>query len=120
MDTIDTEYACTGINAVPDDGCLLGRVFAFPESRRCALRAFIVLDDEETASVPTATEHIAVSPRVSLSPAAVRCVLYELPDLGIAHRVSDSDPTDGPGRPATRPVPNFSTLALRGLGGAGR
>ncbi|QIB78600.1 AAA family ATPase [Haloferax volcanii] len=114
-DTIDTEYVCAGIDAVPDDGCSLGRVFALPESRRRVLRAFVALDDEETASVSTATEHIAASPRVSLSPATVRRVLYELSDLGIVRRVSDSDSTDGPGRPATRPVPNFSTLAFRGL-----
>ncbi|WEL29616.1 Cdc6/Cdc18 family protein [Haloferax volcanii] len=119
-DTIDTEYVCAGIDAVPDDGCSLGRVFALPESRRRVLRAFVALDDEETASVSTATEHIAASPRVSLSPATVRRVLYELSDLGIVRRVSDSDSTDGPGRPATRPVPNFSTLAFRGLDDAER
>ncbi|RDZ37945.1 MULTISPECIES: Cdc6/Cdc18 family protein [unclassified Haloferax] len=119
-DTIDTEYVCAGIDAVPDGGCSLGRVFALPESRRRVLRAFVALDDEETASVSTATEHIAASPRVSLSPATVRRVLYELSDLGIVRRVSDSDSTDGPGRPATRPVPNFSTLAFRGLDDAER
>ncbi|WP_424008787.1 Cdc6/Cdc18 family protein [Haloferax denitrificans] len=114
-DTVDTEYVCAGIDAVPDDGCSLGRVFALSESRRRVLRAFVALDDEETASVSAATEHIAASPRVSLSPATIRRVLYELSDLGIVRRVSDCDPTDGPGRPATRPVPNFSTLAFRGL-----
>ncbi|CQR49960.1 MULTISPECIES: Cdc6/Cdc18 family protein [Haloferax] len=119
-ETIDTEYVCAGIDAVPDDGCSLGRVFALPESRRRVLRAFVALDDEATASVSAATEHIAASPRVSLSPATVRRVLYELSDLGIVRRVSDDDSTDGPGRPATRPIPNFSTLAFRGLDDAER
>ncbi|MCO8266137.1 ATP-binding protein, partial [Haloferax sp. AB510] len=119
-DALDTEYVCAGIDAVPDDGCSLGRVFALPESRRRVLRAFVALDDEETASVSTATENVAASPRVSLSPATIRRVLYELSDLGIVRRVSDGDSTDGPGRPATRPVPNFSTLAFRGLDDAER
>lgn len=114
-DTIGAEYVDAGMDAVPEDGCSLGRVFALPDSRHHVLRAFVELDDEDTASVSAATEAIASTPTVSLSEATIRRVLYELSDLGIVRRVSERDSTDGPGRPATRPIPNFSTLAFRGL-----
>ncbi|ELZ98885.1 cell division control protein 6 [Haloferax mucosum ATCC BAA-1512] len=114
-DTITAEHIDAGIDAVPEDGCSLGRVLALPDSRRRVLRAFVALDGADTASVSAATEAIASNPDVSLSAATIRRVLYELSDLGIVRRVSGRDSSDGPGRPATRPIPNFSTLVFRGL-----
>ncbi|KAB1188428.1 MULTISPECIES: Cdc6/Cdc18 family protein [Haloferax] len=114
-ETLDTDLVEKAIDAVPDDGCSLGRVFALPESRRQVLRAFVSVDDEDRFSVTAATEAIADTPPVSLSATTIRRVLYELSDLGLVRRVPVNGSTDGPGRPATRPIPNFSTLAFRGL-----
>ncbi|SEL75573.1 Cdc6/Cdc18 family protein [Haloferax larsenii] len=119
-DAIEPEYVTAGIDAVPEDGCSLGRVFALSENRRQVLRAFVELDDDECESVTSATEAIAAHPSVSLSQTTVRRVLYELSDLGIVRRVAVAETTDGPGRPATRPVPNFSTLVFRGIDGPDR
>lgn len=72
-------------------------------------------DDDATDVTDAASIAVSAYERHSLVD-----ILYELSDLGIVRRVSDSDSTDGPGRPATRPVPNFSTLAFRGLDDAER
>ena len=114
-DRLDTEFVADGIDAVPDDGCSLGRVFALPNSHLKVVRAFVSLDDSQTASVSDATDGIASAPSVSLSETTIRRIIYELSDLGIVRRVSGEVEADGPGRPATRPIPNFSTLTFRGL-----
>ncbi|WP_396612619.1 Cdc6/Cdc18 family protein [Haloferax sp. S1W] len=119
-DAIEPEHVRDGIEAVPEDGCSLGRVFALSENRQQVLRTFVELDDEDCESVTAATEAIAKRPSVSFSMATVRRVLYELSDLGIVRRVAVASATNGPGRPATRPVPNFSTLVYRGLDGTDR
>lgn len=114
-DRLDPEYVTGGIDAVPDDGCSLGRVFALSGSHQRILRAFVSVDDSEKTSVSDATEAIAASPSVSLSATTIRRLIYELSDLGLVRRVPVEMTTSGPGRPATRPVPNFSTLTFRGL-----
>jgi Cdc6-like AAA superfamily ATPase len=114
-ETIGVDHVSAGIDAVPDDGCSLARVLALSESNRQVLREFVALDDSNNTSVSTSTDAIEASPAVSLSETTIRRVLYELSDLGIVRRVSVDDTRDGPGRPATRPIPNFSTLAFRGL-----
>ncbi|KAB1194247.1 AAA family ATPase [Haloferax sp. MBLA0076] len=114
-ETLDTDLVTAGIDAVPEDGCSLGRVFALSESRRQVLQTFVALDDADKSSVTAATESIAAAPSVSLSATTIRRVLYELSDLGLVRRVPVAESADGPGRPATRPIPNFSTLAFRGL-----
>ncbi|KAB1196250.1 MULTISPECIES: Cdc6/Cdc18 family protein [Haloferax] len=119
-DRLGTEYVTAGIDAVPDDGCSLGRVFALPESHHDVLRAFVSLDEGEAVSVSEATEGIAATPSVSLSETTIRRLVYELSDLGVVRRVPVEASADGPGRPATRPLPNFSTLTFRGLDGADR
>ncbi|WP_410764628.1 Cdc6/Cdc18 family protein [Haloferax sp. DFSO60] len=117
---IEPSHVVAGIEAVPDDSCSLGRVLALPETRQRVLREFVHFNADERESVTAATAALAHAPSVDLSTATIKRVLYELSDTGVVRRVADEDSIDGPGRPATRPVPNFPTLVFRHLFDADR
>ncbi|MFC7203560.1 Cdc6/Cdc18 family protein [Haloferax namakaokahaiae] len=117
---IDASHVAAGIDAVPEDSCSLGRVLALPETRQRVLREFVRFTEDERESVTAATAALAHAPSVDLSTATIKRVLYELSDIGVVRRVADEDSVDGPGRPATRPVPNFPTLVFRHLFDADR
>lgn len=100
-----------GIGAVPKPCVALGRLLSLPSNRQRVLRALVELDDDERESVADATGHIAGAEGVDLSPATVRRVLYELAEVGVLERVTVSE-TNGKGRPPSRVVPRFPTLAF--------
>ncbi|QIB74246.1 AAA family ATPase [Halogeometricum borinquense] len=116
---IDSSHVTAGCDAVPKGGCSLGRVFALPASRRRVLAVLASLDPADCSSVTVAADAIAAHPSVDLSAATVKRVLYELADDGIVRRVDTGLGDDGPGRPPTRPEPNFPTTVFDRLGGAG-
>lgn len=103
-----------GIEAVPKPCVALGRVLALAESRRRLLYVLVSLSEDERASVKAATEAVAADHRVDLSASTVRRVLYELADAGLLNRVTVEN-TAGKGRPPSRLIPRFPTLAFREL-----
>ncbi|QAU12347.1 cell division control protein [Halorubrum sp. BOL3-1] len=103
-----------GIDAVPKPCAALGRVLALSQSRRRLLYELVSLPDEDRASVSAATATIASRPAVDLSVSTVRRVLYELADAGLLNRVT-ARRSSGKGRPPSRLVPQFPTLAFSGL-----
>jgi Cdc6-like AAA superfamily ATPase len=100
--------------AVPREGCSLGRVLALSANRRRVLAGLVRLSRAERASVTDAAAAVAAAPGVDLSAATVTRVLYELAERGVVRRVVD-DGGGGPGRPPSRPEPNFAHRVFRRL-----
>ena len=103
-----------GIAAVPRPSASLGRVLALPASRQRILYELVRLDPEDRASVGAATTAIARTDAVELSESTLRRVLYELADVGLLDRVR-AERESGKGRPPSRLVPQFPTLAFTEL-----
>lgn len=103
-----------GVDAVPDPGVALGRVLALPENWKRVLSALVDLDSDDRSSVRAATEAIAATGGVDLSPATVRRMLYELAEEGILER-SSADRSGGRGRPPSRIDPAFPVPVFREL-----
>jgi Cdc6-like AAA superfamily ATPase len=114
---VDAEHVAAGCDAVPRGGCSLGRVLALPASRRRVLAVLASLDPADRSSVTAAADAVAADPSVGLSAATVKRVLYELAEDGVLRRVETRRDDGGPGRPPTRPEPNFSTVVFERLGG---
>jgi Cdc6-like AAA superfamily ATPase len=100
--------------AVPREGCSLGRVLGLAANRRQVLVGLVGLSPADRASVTDAADAVAGAPAVDLSAATVTRVLYELAERGIVRRVVD-DGGGGPGRPPSRPEPNFPPRVFRRL-----
>jgi Cdc6-like AAA superfamily ATPase len=100
-----------GMADVPQDGVELGRVLAMPATQRTVLRELLGLDEPARSSVGGAADAIAGS--VDLSGATVERLLYELADVGVVERVTERGSSTG--RPPSRVVPRFPTLAFRRL-----
>ncbi|MDS0292764.1 Cdc6/Cdc18 family protein [Halogeometricum luteum] len=112
---IGPAHVAAGRDAVPADCCSLGRVFALSASRRRVLASLVSLDPADRSSVTAAADAVAADSSVGLSAATVKRVLYELAESGLVRRVETAADGDGPGRPPTRPEPNFPTLAFERL-----
>ncbi|RDI70442.1 Cdc6/Cdc18 family protein [Halopelagius longus] len=107
-DRIEPRHVEAGMAGVPADCCSLGRVGSLSASRRRVLRELVALEGDDRASVTRAAAAIADSPTVELSAATVKRLLYELSELGVVRRVAgDAEGDCGPGRPPSRPEPNF-------------
>lgn len=104
----------SGIGAVPEPCVSLGRVLALPANWKRVLAALVDLDSDAKSSVPSATEAISASERITLSPGTVRRVLYELAEDGILERTPVGN-SDSRGRPPSRIDPLFPTLVFRKL-----
>ncbi|MDS0298850.1 ATP-binding protein [Halogeometricum sp. S1BR25-6] len=115
---IDASHVDAGCDAVPADCCSLGRVFALSASRRRVLASLVSLNSADRSSVTVAADAVAADSSVNLSAATVKRVLYELAESGLVRRVETAADGDGPGRPPTRPEPNFPTLVFERLGSA--
>jgi DNA-binding transcriptional regulator YhcF (GntR family) len=72
------------------------------------------LDGRERSTVGATRAAIADAPRVDLSAATVKRVLYELADAGILEREANHD-TTVQGRPPSRVEPRFSPTVFRRL-----
>ena len=112
--TIRARDIDAGIDAVPKPCVALGRVLALSSSRMRLLYELVSLSEDNRSSVNTATTTIASRETVDLSASTVRRVLYELADTGLLERVTTQH-SSGKGRPPSRLVPRFPTLAFQEL-----
>ncbi|SFR41261.1 Cdc6/Cdc18 family protein [Halogeometricum limi] len=112
---IDASHVAAGCDAVPDDCCSLGQVLALSESRRRVLAVLASLPPESRSSVVVAADAIAADESVGLSATTVKRVVYELAEHGFVRRVRGETTDEGPGRPPTRPEPNFPTVVFERL-----
>lgn len=113
-DQITAEDLSAGMDLVSKPCVALGEVLALPYNRQKVLRLLVDLDPEQRESVQATTEAIVNADDVSLSPATVKRVLYELADAGIIRRVQ-VEKVEGVGRPPSRVEPRFPTLVFQRL-----
>lgn len=105
---IEPRHVEAGMASVPANCCSLGRVRSLSASHRRVLLELVELDDADRESVTRAATAIADAPAVDLSAATVKRLLYELAELDVVRRVTGPEAGDsGPGRPPSRPEPNF-------------
>lgn len=114
---IEPRHVEAGMANVPADCCSLGRVRSLSASHRRVLLELVELDDADRRSVTRAASAIADAPAVDLSAATVKRLLYELAELDAVRRVTGPEAGDGgPGRPPSRPEPNFPMGVFERLG----
>ncbi|MFC6825491.1 Cdc6/Cdc18 family protein [Halopelagius fulvigenes] len=114
---IEPRHVEAGMAGVPADCCSLGRVGSLSASRRRVLLELVGLDGDDRGSVTRAAAAIADAPTVDLSAATVKRLLYELSEVGVVRRVAgDAEGDGGPGRPPSRPEPNFPMRVFERLG----
>ncbi|WP_049916967.1 Cdc6/Cdc18 family protein [Halogeometricum pallidum] len=112
---VGPSHVDTGCDAVPAECCSLGRVLALSASRQRVLASLVSLNPADRSSVTAAADAVAADASVNLSANTVKRVLYELAESGLVRRVETAADGDGPGRPPTRPEPNFPTAVFERL-----